>query len=185
RTSFGGEQSYNERTKKRMSESASTRGFSEKWRASASVKRRGLGNANYIHIDEDTLKKLISSGLTVKGIAEILQINYTTVYDKMNEFWDKSSIIYLRKELNIERRKDLHPQYIKVEKEKLKNLILRGYNAWKIAEKLKLKSTNIVYRKVKEFWGMNLRNLQKNWNVKTHIQKLGKKTYRRKTLYKN
>ncbi len=169
RKSFGGERSFEERTRRRMSESASARGFSEKWRASASANRKGLGNVNYILIDESTLKSLVCSGLTVAGIAEILQINYSTVYDKMIEFWGKHSIIDLRRELGVERRKDVHPQYIEIDREKLKILILKGFNALEITEKLKLNSTMTVYRRIYEFWGKNLRDLQKEWNIKTII----------------
>ena len=99
RKHFNGEEVYNERLKQRMSKSLQRYSFSLKWRKSASEKRKGVNNVRYLTIDKNILKSLIEEGLSVNKIAEILQINYTTVYDKMREFWSKTSIITLRNNL--------------------------------------------------------------------------------------
>lgn len=145
---FGGEDAYNERLRKRLSESRKKHGFSENWRKSASIKRKGANNVKYISIDKDTLKSLIEESLSVKEIAEILQINYTTVYDKMNEFWSITSIVALRKQFGVEKptRRRLVP------KEALKELLLKGLTIGEIACHLGVgKST--IYKRIKEYWG--------------------------------
>lgn len=145
---FGGEDEYNERLRKRLSESRKKHGFSENWRKSASIKRKGANNINYIPIDKDTLKSLIEESLSAEEIAEILQINYTTIYDKMNEFWSKTSIVALRKQFGVEkptRRRN-------VPKEALKELLLKGLTIGEIASHLGVgKST--IYKRIKEYWG--------------------------------
>ncbi len=148
REHFGGEKAYNERLRKRLSESRKKYGFSENWRKSASKKRRGANNVMYIPVDKNTLKSLIEEHLSAKEIAEILQINYGTVYEKMNEFWNKTSIVALRKQFGIE--KPRRRRYIS--KEALKELLSKGLTIGKIASHLGVgKST--VYNRIKEYWG--------------------------------
>lgn len=145
---FNGEDAYNERLRKRLSESRKNHGFSENWRKSASIRRKGAHNVMYTPIDKDTLKSLIEESLSVKEIAEILRINYTTVYDKMNEFWSITSIVALRKQFGIEKPKRRR----QVPKEALKELLLKGLTIGEIAWHLCVgKST--IYKRIKEYWG--------------------------------
>ncbi len=170
REEFGGADAYNKRVRKLQSESAKERGFSEKWRESASIAKRGANNINYVPIDKDTLQALIMTGCSIGDIAETLQIDYSTVYDKMVEFWNTSSIIELRRLLGVKRKKEVHPQYKNVDRERLKELILKGYSMPQIAKELDILES-LVQSKIKEYWGMNLRDLQKAWNVKTWHEK--------------
>ena len=139
------------------------------------VRKQGFNALKFEKIDENKFPEYI---LSVQNCA-------AKDYDKMIEFWGKHSIIDLRRELGVERRKDVHPQYIEIDREKLKILILKGFNALEITEKLKLNSTMTVYRRIYEFWGKNLRDLQKEWNIKTHIQKLGEEPHGKGVKRKN
>jgi len=148
REHFNGEETYNERLKKRMSKSRQRHGFSEKWRKSASEKRKGVNNVRYITIDKNTLKSLIEEGLSVNEIAKILQINYTTVYAKMSEFWSKTSIIALRQQFDVE--KPTRRRH--VNKEALKEFLLKDFTIGEIASSFGVgKST--IYKRIKEYWG--------------------------------
>jgi len=147
REHFGGEEAYNKMLKIRLSESRIKYGFSEKWKQSASEKRMGIKNCRYIPIDKDTLKSLILEGLVVKNIAEILQINYSTVYDKMNEFWGLTSIIELRKKFGVKKPK----RRKHIPKEELKDLLMQELTIGKIAWHFGVgKST--IYKRIKEYW---------------------------------
>ena len=91
---------------------------------------------------------MIEESLSAKEIAEILQINYTTVYDKMNEFWSITSIVALRKQFGVEnptRRRH-------IPKELLKELLLKGLTIGEIAWHLGV-GRSTIYKRIKEYWG--------------------------------
>lgn len=147
REHFGGEEAYKERLRKRLSESRKRYGFSEDWRKSASIKRSGAGNIMYRPIDKDTLKSLIEEHLLVKEIAEILEIHYTTVYDKMNEFWGKTSIIALRSQFGVE-----NPTRWKyIPKEALKKLLAEGKLTLNQIASYFGVVRSTLYKRIKEF----------------------------------
>jgi transposase len=91
---------------------------------------------------------LIEEGLSVNEIAKILQINYTTVYAKMSEFWSKTSIIALRQQFDVE--KPTRRRH--VNKEALKEFLLKDFTIGEIASSFGVgKST--IYKRIKEYWG--------------------------------
>jgi len=124
----------------------------------------GYGEKNFMYkeVDKNEFKRLIKQGYKAHEIAEKLDISTNTVSRRTQQFWG----LYLsearekfmtkeEKEKYKVRIKRENPIYIEIDENKLKALILKGYNSEEIADILKINQSTI-FERTQEFWGLTL-----------------------------